>query len=132
MFSYDTSWQPPAPCVRLCIFDNRLGVRLGPFPALVDTGADCSCLPKSIRSSAPRLDYEFAQVLDFNGQTSTMEFVRILDATVELLDGRSTVRLRKSYSNLRLLVVSDGILGRDILNQHAVSLIGPGLRWNIE
>ncbi len=84
-------------------------------------------MPRSALPAAVALDYDFGHVQDYQGRESVELFVRILDATIEFLDASGMVRFSRRYSNLRFLVIAEGLLGRDILNQHVCELDGPGL-----
>src|ERR1700752_1315556 len=116
MFSYNTSQNPAHPRVWLRVTDNRRGFSFPQFDAVIDTGADGSCIPSAVVRQVPtqNYDYERAKVKDYTGTTRTETFVRILDATVEFMDSQSAILYTGNYANLRLLVIPNGLLGRDI------------------
>ncbi len=127
MFSYDEDLIPPGPSVYLRIIDARRRLGLPRFAALIDTGADVSCLPKWIVDKGPPLDYDWVPVEAHDGRRKMERFVRILNATVEFSDEKETVLVTKEYKNLRLLILPWGLLGRDLLNSHVCELDGPRL-----
>jgi len=133
MFQYSASYKPAHPHVRLRITDNRRGFTFPQFDALIDTGADGTCIPSEVvgRVSTQNYDYERGRVTDYTGRTRTETFVRILDATVEFIDDNNTVLHTGRYINLRLLVISSGLLGRDILNENLWEFDGPSRQAKI-
>ncbi len=124
MFTYDSSYHPPAPVVQVRIKDHRRAISTPVFAALLDSGADCSAIPLSEQDQR-QFDYEVGQVEDFTGQRVTVRFIRFLRATVELLNENGDVMNQKRFDNLRLFVGPEGLLGRDILNSHICELNGP-------
>ncbi len=131
MFLYDNNRRPPQPIVRIRIVDNRRGVTLPAHVAVVDTGADCSALPRSVTGRVKELDYEIGRVKDYDGEESLQRFVRILSGTIQFLGEDDSVILEREFHNLRLLVIGEGLLGRDVLNSHYCELDGPGLKFLI-
>jgi hypothetical protein len=127
MFPYATGFVPPCPAVYVRIVDNRRNVPLPRFLALIDSGADTSCLPLWVVEQTADLDYELGLVEGYDGRKRTEKFVRILSATVDFSDETGTVFVTGKYENLRLLVISVGLIGRDVLNLHSCQLDGPGL-----
>jgi len=101
------------------------------FDFIVDSGADCSCVPQTAVDHTLGLDYDIATVKDYDGRVRRLRLVRILEATVDFLDQQDRVVLSRQYTNLKLLIVQDGILGRDVLNEHICELDGPGLRGQL-
>src|SRR5260370_21980 len=115
---YDETEVPACPAVRVLIIDNASGARFGPFNALIDTGADTTCIPSNIANLIPNLTYSWHQVDFGDGKTQTNRFVSIDDATVEFLDAADQVLLSGRYSDLLLQTIDNALLGRDILNSH--------------
>jgi hypothetical protein len=113
------------------IADTQLSIRLREFEAIIDSGADCSCIPKDAIEGF-KLNYEKGFVTDYDGKRHLETFIRILKADIEFIDTSMTVRFRGQYSDLRLLVISapEGLIGRDILNFHLCQLNGPKLSCN--
>jgi predicted aspartyl protease len=117
----------PYPFVWLRITDNTKNLQFASFGAIIDTGADYTCIPHSVVTNTPGYDYEEEWGMDFDGNPVVVRLVRILKATVELLDAHGNVLITKVFQNLRLPIVSaDGLLGRDILNDNICVLDGPG------
>jgi len=132
MFPYDTREDPALPIVQLRITDNSSRLRIPAFDAVVDSGADRSCLPGSILKGLGPLSYGKVLVRYVgDAMRENRDTVRILDATVDLLDRRGALRLTKKCENLVLIVHEEGILGRDILNRLLCELDGPRLRCRI-
>ena len=130
MFSYDTSRTPPAPFGKIRVTDELHRLEIGPFVAHVDTGSDFTCLPRSaVEQLQERLDYELVRAVGFDGRESEIHAVKILKATVEFLDSNGDVVLKTQYENLRLPVLPEGLLGRDILNHHFGEFDGPRREW---
>lgn len=125
---YDPNEVPACPAVRILIIDNTSGASFGPFDALVDTGADTTCVPNSIANRIPNLTYSFHPVDYGDGsKPETTRFVSIDDATVQFLDSKDQVLLTGRYSDLLLRPIDSGLLGRDILNFHICEFDGPSL-----
>ena len=127
MFPYDINKHPPHPSVRLRITDLRHHLQLPVFEALIDSGSDCSAIPRRILSQVGPLDYEQARVRYANGRVETGDFVRLLSASIELLAPDGTVQSTRGYNDLRFVVLDEALLGRDILNYHRCELDGPAL-----
>ena len=64
MFSYDISVDPAFPWVNLRIIDTFSSLEFPVFPAKVDTGADCSCIPQWVVSEMPNFKYTYRRVAD--------------------------------------------------------------------
>jgi predicted aspartyl protease len=86
------------------------------LPMLVDTGADCTLVPASIvrRLGLPQVD-----VVGLTGVGGARSRATVHAASVELGGARLIARV--------VAFVDEAILGRDVLNQVAVTLDGPGL-----
>jgi hypothetical protein len=131
MIFYDASSSPALPMGRIRITDVRHAKTLPIFDFIVDSGADCSCVPQAALDNVLGLDYGIAKVRDYDGKEKAVRQVRILEATVEFLSPDDHVVLTGQYTNLKFLIVREGILGRDVLNQHVCELDGPGLRGQL-
>jgi Retroviral aspartyl protease len=117
---------PPYPFVWLRITDDTKNLHFTSFGAIIDTGADYTCIPRSVVRLAPGYDYEYDVGSDFDGNPVQVELVRITIGTVEFLDAHGTVLIKKTVQNLRLpIVAGEGLLGRDILNDYTCTLDGP-------
>ena len=129
---YDPKENPACPAVRVLITDNISGVRFGPFDALVDTGADTTCVPERITNRIPNLPYSYHKVDFGDGSSDTKQFVSVADETVDFLDKNGRVLLTGRYPDLLLQTIENGYLGRDILNYHICEFDGPNLRCLIK
>ena len=126
LFSYDRLVKPPAPRVWLRITDTFKGLRFEGFPAIIDSGADRTCLPRDVADQTPGYDYEDDFAEEFTGNTVKVRLVRILEARVEFTDDGGNLLFTHDYLNLRLPIVNaEGLLGRDILNYHTCVLAAP-------
>jgi hypothetical protein len=124
---YDKSASPPKPYLRVRITDNLSKLTFQSFVAVVDTGADNTCIPQSVTTQTPGYSRSYVMAEEFTGNVVMVEVVRILDATVEFLDQQDNLLFRNRYANLEMPVVdAEGLLGRDILNWHHCVLDGPG------
>jgi hypothetical protein len=131
MIFYDASSSPALPMGRIRITDVRRSKTLPVFDFIVDSGADRSCVPRAVLDHARDFDFGVATVQDYNGSIRQQPQITIAEATVDFLDQTGRVILTRQYTNLKLLVVQDGILGRDVLNQHVCELDGPALRGHL-
>jgi hypothetical protein len=128
---YDSNETPSCPAVRIRITDNFQGSTFAPFPALIDTGADVTCVPEAITAGVTDLIYERVQVDFADGPARMGKCLYLAEATIEFLDDLGQVLLAQSYRDLYLLVLPDGLLGRDVLKYHICQLDGPSQRCRI-
>jgi hypothetical protein len=129
---YNSSETPPCPAVRIKITGmTKVGkaiypLNCEPFDALIDTGADVTCLPESAIKSSPVV-YERRPVSYGDGPEQVGKFLYLSKATIEFLNAADLVIFTGQYNDLLLHVLDDGLLGRDILNNHHCRLDGPKL-----
>jgi hypothetical protein len=115
------------PYLWIRIVDNVKNLAFGPFGALVDSGADYTCIPSGVLLGISGYDQDIEWGRDFRGNPVRVDLVYILDATVYLLEADGTLLLQKDLERLRLPIIeNDGLLGRDILNHTMCLLDGPG------
>jgi hypothetical protein len=114
-------YQPPAPVASVRIVAPLTGNSLEDVPFLLDTGADVSLIPASCAEAlavVPDSD-RFYEIEGYEGGRTILP----------------TVVVRLEFNGLdftgAFLVAdrSDGILGRNILNQFPLLLNGPALVW---
>jgi Retroviral aspartyl protease len=127
IITYDTLNEPYAPSVRLRITDTFSNLQFETFTALVDSGADYTCIPRAVVDRVSGYSYDWRSSEEFTGNVVQVKRVRILEAWVEFLDTQGETVFSAKYANLRLPIVQSGLLGRDILNHHRCVLNGPGL-----
>ena len=124
MPKYDASlYNPPAPVAMVGIRNGATGESANDVPMLIDSGADVTVVPESF---VLRLNISFEEDSNYE---------------VEGFDGhRGIARSAKMHlllSNLtfrgQFLVVAQpcGYLGRNLLNQIRISLLGPELIWSL-
>jgi hypothetical protein len=126
-YQKDPSHLAAYPYLWLRILDNAKGLAFGPFGAIIDSGADYTCIPRRVLTGITGYDRELDWGRDFMGNPIRVELVYILDATIELLEQDGTVLLHTKIQRLRLPVINnEGLLGRDVLNHTICNLDGPG------
>jgi hypothetical protein len=123
MPAYDAAhFNPPAPIARVTLRNPSTGATASDVELLVDSGADVTLLPRQAVaglgiSLATGRGYEIA---DFDGSKSFVPAVNL-----EMLF------LNRLFKGQYLVIDEErGILGRDVLNQIALLLDGPRLRWD--
>lgn len=131
---------PPGPYLWLQIFDNQKELTFGPVGAILDSGADYTCIPRRIAEAVGH-DYEIDEAEDFTGRPVMVKLAVILDANIQLLHVSSPSPAKRRVSqlgkmvrtNLRLPIIEgeDALLGRDILNHFVCTLDGPKLLLEI-
>jgi hypothetical protein len=138
MFPYDQRLEPPCPRVRIRITDRNRSISFL-FAALVDTGADQTCVPESVGGGNPNISYDICTVWG-----EPRELIRIPSAYVELMDEEDNVLFASEYKDLKLPVMGEelaesvqrrkeviGYIGRDLLNSHVCQFTGRSLSWHI-
>ncbi len=124
MFPYDTSVTPARPSMMLRITDNMTGLQLGPFPAVIDTGADVTCIPLEIAAQAGAM--LIPQGVSYaDGQERTVQAVQLLDLKIEFMDIAGNIIKENDYQDLLFLAIAEGVLGRDVLNLYVCEFDGP-------
>jgi predicted aspartyl protease len=123
--TYDTGSKPHAPFVRIRITDSFNNLQFGSFVALVDSGADYTCIPKTVVDQVSGYSYDWRLSEEFTGNLVQVKLVRVLEAIVEFIDKEENVVFRAKHANLQLPIVQSGLLGRDILNSYRCVLDGP-------
>lgn len=117
---------PLCPFLQLEIVDNSKNLTLGPLDAIVDSGADYTCIPSRLVADM-KYNYDLEEASDFNGGTTTVKLMVILSATLRLLDDNNQELAQFSEISLRLPIIEseEALLGRDVLNRIVVLLDGP-------
>ncbi|MBI4772060.1 MAG: retropepsin-like domain-containing protein [Chloroflexi bacterium] len=115
---YSTTYWPPAPVLDVALAVRYEAPRVGPFPALADTGADGSLAPLDLLNSLgiPATDETGVRSL-FGGRRQARVFL------VDLLVGETRL---PDVEIVGIEDVGEIILGRDVLNQLLLLLDGPG------
>jgi predicted aspartyl protease len=112
---------PPAPVADLRVSN---GSSVETVEALVDSGADATCIPEHV---AERLELQPISILLVGGAGAPAEnrFVyRTLSLRLENIE----------FDNYAVIAmpIDYGIIGRDLINRLCVRLDGPALRFTIE
>jgi hypothetical protein len=94
-------------------------------PAILDTGADRTCIPASVFARLGELNFEYGEV-GVQGAIGGVEkrktfIVHLKFAECDFLD-LEVVSLNEEIA----------LIGRDLLNQHKILLDGPNLEFEIE
>jgi hypothetical protein len=124
-----TSSPYPAPYARVEVWDQQTRTRVVTLDGILDTGADRTCIPRNDIESQRR--YGYIDVEDFNGSISSVPYILVARAQVELLDASGSRFKTTFVPNLKLLVTDEALIGRDIANSWTASLAGPSHRWNV-
>lgn len=99
--------------------------RLGrPVPAVIDTGADRTCIPRSVFASLGELNFEYGEV-GVQGAVGLVEkkqtfVVHLKFAECDFLD-LEVIALEEEFA----------LIGRDLLNRHKIILDGPESEFQI-
>ena len=119
MHTYDaTRFDPPAP-LALVTISLQQGVVIRDVPMLLDTGADVSLIPRAQVAPLVSPDAKQYELEAFDGTRTTAAAI-----TAELQF------LGKCFRGQFLLIENwHGVLGRNILNNLSVLLVGPSLKW---
>jgi Retroviral aspartyl protease len=131
---YDTKYNgAPFPAVWIRILFQHHGnpVAIGPFKAYVDTGADVTCIPESVLPTESKHYQTTIPVRYADGSRRTRRGIIIPEAAVDLQDKAGNWVKGTTHNPLKLILISDAYVGRDVLNRHVTLLDGPRLDLNI-
>jgi len=123
MPKYDgLKYDPPAPIAEVLLRNIESGAIQSRIFLQIDTGADMTLLPKAAVQQLgikplDGIDYELQA---FDGSKSIAEVVEL-----------DLIFLKKAYRGRYLLIDTEhGILGRDVLANIALLLVGPHQEWS--
>jgi len=93
-------------------------------PAVIDTGADRTCIPRSVFAKLGELNFEYGEV-GVQGAVGVVErkqtfVVHLKFADCDFLD-LEVIALEEDFA----------LIGRDLLNQHRIVLDGPKSEFHI-
>jgi predicted aspartyl protease len=128
VFHYNSEIDPPLPTVRITI-TNPHNQKSKSVNAIIDTGADVSCVPRKVADKLG-LNYTIGEfeLQDFEGQLHPAELVSV---QISFTSTSSTHRHETRTKAVR--VDSDeAIVGRDILNCYKLVLNAPFQRWGFD
>lgn len=116
-YEYSADYAPAAPVCPVYLGAGGRDATFGPFPALVDTGADLCVVPLSLlrRIGAPSIGHGRARTIWDTSRTVTVYAVSLQVETLQL-------------RALRVLANEDDeeiILARQVLNRLQIRLDGP-------
>ena len=122
MPTYDAShFNPPAPVAQATLRNPLSGATISDVLLLVDSGADVTLLPRKAVEGigVPLIAGQGYELIGFDGSKSLAPAVTL-----------DMIFLKRIFRGQYLLIEEErGILGRDILNNIALLLDGPGQRW---
>jgi predicted aspartyl protease len=123
-YPYLTTYNPPAPVLEVRVGFPEARLTLGPFMALVDTGADGTIMPQSllVQINAPLVDK--AQLRSHWGEWRTVRLYTVDIGIADLLLPAIEV-VRDDWGE-------EIILGRNVLNRLGLFLDGPRRRTEIK
>lgn len=131
---YDTNYNgAPFPAVWIRISFKHQGniVAIGPLRAYVDTGADVTCIPEHALPKESKHYQTTIPLIYADGSRRTKRGIIIPYAVVDFKDKTGNWVKGPTYNVLKLLLISDTFLGRDVLNRHVTLLDGPKLNLSI-
>ncbi|MCC6329173.1 MAG: hypothetical protein IT174_11695 [Acidobacteria bacterium] len=120
MTNYSDTYSPPAPTINIKI-RNPVTLESIAVPMLLDTGSDLTLVPRFFcdKIGVKASETEFLELESFDRETSIAYYIR-LDLTF----------LNKQFrGNFLVYDHSEGIIGRDILNEFSLVFDGPRLTW---
>ncbi len=123
MIRYNDQYEPPAPFSQITLRNIETSETVRNVPMLLDTGSDITLLPLTYCSSIG-IQVSEEKTLDlfgFDGSTS-QGFL----AYVELQFGGKQFR-----GNFVAYDQTEGILGRNILNEFSLLFDGPNSSWDV-
>lgn len=129
MFAYDASSEPTIPklpTLKVHLTHPRTQSERTEIEAIVDTGADQSCIPERLFGQLRLNHYTEQRVRDFNGQIITLRRARI-NLMIEC-------DIDTWHPDIEVLLIEgdEAIIGRDILNQYKLVLNAPLNKWGID
>ena len=122
-YRYVAEAQPPAPFVNVAVRCPTSGRHVDQSPAQVDTGADCTVLPRSVVSALDLVQVGQYECQGFQGEILPFPVFLVAVAIHDLppVEVRAILGERESFI----------LLGRDVLNAHRIVLDGPQLALEI-
>jgi predicted aspartyl protease len=114
-FAYNTSYAPAAPFAELLVHDDDGRIAPIPIAAQIDTGADMTMLPIAVLEQVGARFEGTRVAYDFSGQRHIADLYAVLLSFA----GRKFYLPVIAQEN-----VSEGIVGRDILNDFVLTLNG--------
>lgn len=123
MTSYNDQYEPPAPFSFITLRNVDTSETVRDVPMLIDTGSDISLLPLTY---CTRIGIEISneKTLDLFGFDGAMS--KGFYAYVELQFGG-----KRFCGNFVAYDQTEGILGRNILNEFSLLFDGPNLSWDV-
>lgn len=123
MFRYSKTLNPAIPVPEIEIFGSSSNSgKAFKIPAILDTGADVTCIPyEHLRALGEKI-YEYVELTGVAGTEKAKKYfidLKIADCTFA---NHSVVSVNLPFA----------ILGRDIINNYTVILDGPHNRWRVE
>ena len=121
-YNYNQQVQPPAPFIYVAVVAPDQTARVERIPALIDTGADITVIPRKLITDLGLIKFSEIGVRGFRLRTQPLDTflvrLHIHDWEIEALE---VIAEDESHC----------LLGRDLLNQFLITLDGPGLSLEI-
>lgn len=113
---------PPIPKIKINIQSPKNPKMCKSISAVIDTGADQTCVPTHVIDQIGNLDYSYIKVRGAIGKTEKMKkcIIDLSLSTCEYKD-HEVIEINREYA----------IIGRDILNDYTLVLDGPNNKWSV-
>ena len=120
-YQYDDEYSPPAPVLRVTIRNLTDNTRHVTGDALVDTGADITCLPRAVVRAVggePASTYSVAGIGDTYIGSANSYFLEFeIGSTKKLIEA--------------IAIGDELVLGRNVINELTLQLDGPARKLSI-
>lgn len=120
-YQYNNDYSPPAPVLRVTIRNLSDNARQVTSDALVDTGADITCLPRAVVRAVggePASTYSVVGIGETNIGPATSYFLEFEIGTTK--------------KTIEAIAIGDElILGRNLINELTLQLDGPARRLSL-
>jgi len=123
-YTYNRQVEPPAPFVHVSLKCVETGKFVDNLPALIDTGADRTVIPRGLVDLLALVPLEDVRVAGLGGQVFSALTYKV-DLTIRTLSPQKAVLIAHDEEPFVLL-------GRDVLNRHRLLLDGPGLALEVD
>lgn len=122
MRKYSETYSPPAPTAIIKLRNPETLESVADVPMLLDSGSDLTLLPRRFCNviGVEASSKECLELESFDKTTSIAYYIRL-----------DLIFLNKLFrGNFLVYDQSEGIIGRDILNEFSILFDGPNLEWD--
>lgn len=123
-YLYSTSYDPPAPVVKITVYSPDQIKPEVSFTALADYGADVTMIPRDVLK---KIGARYAETRRLRGISGLGYPVKLYSVTVRIA--------RHTIYGIRAVAIepkSEPLIGRDVLNQLVVTLDGPATTTEVK